>query len=348
MTYLKVFLLSSIAILAVSCSKSDQAKTGEGADGLTPVRLQTDWYAQPEHGGFYYALAEGSYEQAGLNVTIAQGGPNTISPMLVARGQADMGIGRVDDIALRIQKGLDLIIVAAQMQHDPQGLLLHADNPISSIPELDNQRVMVTPGSVLVQMMEKKYDLTIRIQPLDYGVGRFLSDPEYIQQCFVTSEPYYARKNGVESKVILISEMGFDPYRVIFANRKFVQSQPEAVKAFVKASIEGWARYVDEDTDISAANAHIAAENKIMDDPELVAFTVDAMREYRLIHGVPEEGDVNGLLRLDRMQSVVDMMQELEILDEISDAHQIYTTEFLPEELQAMLSEEEKVPFESE
>ena len=35
---------------------------------LRKVVLQTDWYAQPEHGGFYHAWINGFYEDAGLDV----------------------------------------------------------------------------------------------------------------------------------------------------------------------------------------------------------------------------------------------------------------------------------------
>ncbi|MBC2607923.1 ABC transporter substrate-binding protein [Pelagicoccus albus] len=336
--------LASSLVFLVGCGNDESTEAGDES-ALTPVSIQTDWYAQPEHGGFYQAKVAGIYEEAGLDVTISQGGPNSNAVMKVARGQMDFGIGRLDDIALRIEKGLDIVIVSALMQHDPQALLLHADNPISKIAELDDQRIMITPGSVMVQMMEKKYDLSIRIQPLDFGIGRFLSDPGYIQQCFVTSEPYFARKNGVESKVILISDLGFDPYRVIFANRTMVEEKPDVVAAFVAATIEGWSDYVDEATDRSAANAMISTENKIMDDPELLAFCVQSMRDYNLIHGIEEEGDANGLLRKARIQEAIDLMVELDILETITQAEDVYTTEFLPENLQSMLSDEEKVPF---
>ncbi|MEM9159101.1 MAG: ABC transporter substrate-binding protein, partial [Verrucomicrobiota bacterium] len=315
-------------------------------EALTPVVMQTDWYAQPEHGGFYHALATGIYEEAGLQVRIAPGGPNATPVMKVARGQADFGMGRLDDVTLRIQKGLDLLIVSALMQHDPQGLLLHADNPISSLPEMDGQKIMVTPGSVIVQMMEKKFDLSIKIQPLDYGIGRFLSDPEFIQQCFVTSEPYFAKKRGVEPKVILISELGFDPYRVVYTNRTFARENPEIVSDFVAATIQGWAEYMDDRTDRESANALIVTDNQTMDDPELVQFSISAMQEYNLIHGDSGRGDANGLLRKGRIQSVIDLMQELDILDEISKAEQVYTTDFLPAEILTMLSEDELAPFE--
>jgi NitT/TauT family transport system substrate-binding protein len=36
------------------------------SNGLTPVRLQLDWYPQPEHGGFFAAQLLGYYKAEGL------------------------------------------------------------------------------------------------------------------------------------------------------------------------------------------------------------------------------------------------------------------------------------------
>ena len=41
----------------------------QASDGLTPVKLQTDWYPQPEHGGFYDAQIRGYYKDEGLDMT---------------------------------------------------------------------------------------------------------------------------------------------------------------------------------------------------------------------------------------------------------------------------------------
>jgi hypothetical protein len=47
-----------------------------GAQPLEKFAFGTNWVAQAEHGGFYQALADGTYRRHGLDVTIVQGGPN--------------------------------------------------------------------------------------------------------------------------------------------------------------------------------------------------------------------------------------------------------------------------------
>ena len=46
------------------------------AQQIDKVTFATNWVAQAEHGGFYQALADGTYKKHGLDVTILPGGPN--------------------------------------------------------------------------------------------------------------------------------------------------------------------------------------------------------------------------------------------------------------------------------
>ena len=65
------------------CAPTEQVSS---TNGLVKVTLQTDWYAQAEHGGFYQAFAEGYYEDFGLDVTILPGGPNAMAAQKTATG----------------------------------------------------------------------------------------------------------------------------------------------------------------------------------------------------------------------------------------------------------------------
>src|SRR5271167_3792893 len=82
-----------LSFLLVSCREKPAA-----TPGLTQVVLQTDWYPQPEHGGFYTALVEGYYKAEGLAVTIQPGGPYMQPYQQVAAGAAQFGMGGSDKI----------------------------------------------------------------------------------------------------------------------------------------------------------------------------------------------------------------------------------------------------------
>jgi len=63
------------------------------AQALDQLVFATDWLAQAEHGGFYQALAEGTYRKHRLDVTIKMGGPQVNGLQLLAAGQLDVAMG---------------------------------------------------------------------------------------------------------------------------------------------------------------------------------------------------------------------------------------------------------------
>ena len=64
-TSLLLATVLSATFLLTGCGKKESAATGPA---LTKVKLQTDWYPHPEHGGYYQALAKGNYPAEGHDV----------------------------------------------------------------------------------------------------------------------------------------------------------------------------------------------------------------------------------------------------------------------------------------
>ena len=59
------------------------------AQQLDKVSFGTNWVAEAEHGGFYQAVADGTYKKYGLDVTIVPGGPQVNNRMLLLAGRID-------------------------------------------------------------------------------------------------------------------------------------------------------------------------------------------------------------------------------------------------------------------
>ena len=59
------------------------------AQQLDKVSFGTNWVAEAEHGGFYQAVADGTYRKYGLDVTIVPGGPQVNNRMLLLAGRID-------------------------------------------------------------------------------------------------------------------------------------------------------------------------------------------------------------------------------------------------------------------
>ncbi len=187
---------------------------------LTKVTLQADWYPQPEHGGFYTALVKGYYKDEGLDVTIQPGGPYLSPYQQVAAGAAQFGLGGSDRTLESIAAGQPLVAVAATMQHDPQGIMVRKDSPVKTFADLNGHTISVQPGSTWFRYLVERYKLKdIHEVPAMMSVANFITNPDYIQQAFATSEPFFAKQAGVDARVMLVSESGFKPYRVMFTTQ---------------------------------------------------------------------------------------------------------------------------------
>src|SRR5277367_4573924 len=236
-----LLLMCSGAIILSSCSAH------KSANGLISVKFQTDWYPQPEQGGFYNALVKGYYKDEGLDVTIVPGGPYITVEQQVAANAAQFGMASSDKVLEAIGNDLPLIAVGATMQHDPQGIMVHADSPVHSFADLEGHTVAVKPGSTWFEYVVKRYQLkSVREIPAMMNVANFVADPQYIQQAFATSEPFFAHQAGVETRVLLTSDAGYSPYRVMFTTKDYLQQHPDVVAKFVRASLKGWGDYLND------------------------------------------------------------------------------------------------------
>lgn len=324
-------LLLTVSLFLMGCGKEQASNE----NGLIPVTLQTDWYAQAEHGGFYQAIVEGYYEEVGLDVTINQGGPNAMGTQKVVSQSVEFGIGRADDMIVHASNNLPLIIVAALMQHDPQALLVHEESGIKSFKDLDGRTVMATPGAAMIRFLEKRYDISLNLVPLDFGMSRFLADINFVQQCFITNEPYYIEKEGANAKTLLIADSGYDPYRVIFTSRGYAEKNPEIVEAFVAASIKGWKSYMAGPRE--KTNALITKLHSKM-TAEFLDYSVKTMAEHHLVEG-NESVDQTGLIQPARVQDMINNLLAVGLIKEPMDASKLAPTKYLPTEIQAMITE---------
>jgi len=322
-----VFACCTVLIGCGPTDKSVPSKNADAADGLTPVVMQTDWFPQAEHGGFYQALARGFYREAGLNVDVRAGGPGSHVRLRVARGDADFGLLRSDDTAMAVSQGLPLVLVAASLQHDGEALLVHADSPVHDFADLDGQTLMAPLSMVWVSYIQKKYDVAFNLVPTSYGLASFFADPGLVRSCYLTSEPFLAQERGVSVRTLPLIDADYDAYAGIVARRELARNSPELVRAFVAATLRGWEDYLSGDP--TPANTLILERNPQMSQGQL-DYSRAALLEHSLVSGFPEKGECIGVIDLERIQREIDRLREFDALAKPLSAEDIATSEFLP------------------
>lgn len=314
--------------LLSSCAKREPAAAAT-APGLTKVRFQTDWFPQPEHGGYYQALAKGYYAEEGLDVEILPGGPNAQVMTGVATGRAQIGMTNGDDVFVAVSRGVPLKAVAAEMQRDAQGILYHEENSIRDLRDLEGKTIMAGAGSVWIQFVQQRYGIRFNLLPLVGDLARFMNDPKFVQQCFVTNEPFFAGQRGAKVGALLIAHPGYEPYRVMFTSEAFLAQNPEIVRKFVRASVRGWIDYLTGDP--APANALLKQRRPDLPE-EFFAYSIRAMNEYRLVLGDPARGEKMGQLTHARIETQLKLLRELGVTERDLRVEDVATFDYLPPE----------------
>lgn len=249
-------LLVALA-LAAACKPS--------APGAAPVKLALDWVPEPEFGGFYAGREAGAYRKAGIDIEILGGGSGVPVVQMVATGRADFGVVGADELISARTRGADVIPVFATFQTFPQAIMTHASRGAKTLGDvLSSGTLAIDPGVPYAAFLRKKYGFQkVKVVPYDGGVARFVSDKEYAQQCFLTSEPLAATRKGSDPQVFRIADEGYNPYATVVITRRALWNEnPARVRAFARATREGWRAYLD---DPGPANAVMAKLNTTLD-----------------------------------------------------------------------------------
>jgi NitT/TauT family transport system substrate-binding protein len=322
-TYLAaVFLTALVGLTLTGCRSNQNAQS----NGLTPVRLQLDWYPQPEHGGFYTAQIKGYYKEEGLDVTLLPLPQYGSAAQLVATGKADFGLGSSDQILEWDSNGLPLEAIAATMQHDPQAIMVHKDSPIHDFKDLEGHTIAAQTGATWLKYVIARYNLQqVRQIPSTLSIASFLADPAYVQQIFITSEPFFAQQAGADVRTLLISSSGYDPYRVQFTTYDYAEKHPEVVTRFVRASIRGWQDYLQ---DPAPTNAYLLKLNPAL-NPAQEAYTAQALRDGNFITGSGPAGPQTGRMTARRWQTSYEQLKSLGILKGPVNPESVYSLKFV-------------------
>lgn len=302
------------------------------AQTLDKISFGTNWVAEAEHGGFFQAVADGTYRKYGLDVTIVPGGPNTNNRMLLVAGKLDffMSANTLQSFDAITNK-VPLVAVAAIFQKDPQVFLTHPESKISKLEELKPLTLLISKEGVAsyFQWLKSEYGFSdSKVKPYTFNSQPFIVNKQSAMQGYVTSEPYAVQKAaGFKPGVILLADYGFNPYSTLIETRRdIVDKKPDLVQRFVDASIIGWYNYLYGDN--SAGNAMIKKMNPEMTD-EMIAYSVDKMKEYGIVDSGDTLRDGIGAMTDARVASFFDKMVRAGVVRRDIDYRQAYTLRFV-------------------
>jgi len=207
-------------------------------------------------------------------------------------------------------------------------VMVHKDSPVQDFSGLEGHAVAAQPGATWFKYVVSKYHLKdVREIPATHSIANFISDPGYIQQIFVTSEPYFVKQAGADYRTMLISSAGYDPYRVFFTSRDYMEKHPDVVAKFVRATIKGWQDYL---RDPAQANALIQKLNPAQ-NPAQMQYTIQALKDGGFVTGQDLSGADVGKMTAERWAANNQQLTALGVIKKPIDPTTAYTLKFLPQ-----------------
>ncbi len=289
---------------------------------------QTNWYAQAEHGGFYQALAEGTYKKYGLDVTVKVGGPQLNGLQIMAAGQADCMMTTDMAMLLARNTGVPTVTVASVFQKEPQVLIAHED--VKSFDDLKGKTLFIGAASHRTwwPWLKAKYGFNDgQLRPYTFNIQPFIADKNSAMQGFLTSEPFAIQKAGVKANVLMFSDHGYPAYNTtISCMEETVTKRKAAVANFVRATMEGWKSYL---ANPAPANALIRKDNPNMTEEQL-AYSVAKLKELGIVTGGDAQRLGIGIVTEARLKASYDLLVGHGIIEPAKvDFAKTFSTEFV-------------------
>ena len=295
MSYKFLFKAFGTVLLTTGLAQAQQA-----------VSFATNWKAQAAHGGFYQALADGTYKKYGLDVKIIQGGPQVNNRPLLPAGRIDfLMTGNLLHSFDNVKNKVPVVAVAAMFQKDPQALMAHPGQGYENFAALKAAPVAyIAKDGQFTWWQWLKVTHGFRdesLKPYNYNLGPFLSNAKSVQQGYSVAEPIYIKEQGKFDPVVhLLADHGFSTYSTLIETRAdIVKNKPELVQKFVDASILGWVNFMYGDRKVATALM-------LKDNPELSAAEVEASVSLMKQQGIVDSGEARtlgiGAMKAERIQ----------------------------------------------
>ena len=306
------------------------------ASAQTPITFSLDFRALGRHAAWYVALEKGYYKQAGLDVTIV---PSQGTAQAIQNLEANAAQFAFSDVAglvaAHANSGATAKMIAVIYQKAPYAIFsLRSGANVTRPQQLEGLEIASGAGSFTQKVIEAFMadkglkPSTVKFTNIDPAarVGMLVSKKIPAIETFIMSKPGLDKAAPGDVQTFLLADQGLKLYsNGILAREDYLKANAEKVKAFVKASLEGWRATV---ADPKAA-AEIVAKHVKGLDPDVVLAEIGIVNDLVVI----DQTRAKGLGSIDPAimdASVTLIARNIENGGKIA-AKDVYDANFLPQ-----------------
>ena len=248
---MNLMILALVSLSLGACTDSEKKPPVE------KIRLQLKWVHQAQFAGFYLAKEKGFYTKENLDVDFLEGGKGVDVTEALLSGPADFAVVAPEDILIKRSRGATLTAIAAIYRRSAVVFLSKADSGIDRPIDFAGKTIAVAkdPGEVRdfriqFDALAKKLNLDvshIRRMPYDPSYKAFLDGSVDVTPAYITGGLIRLKQAGHRLNVIWPGDYEIYFYSdMLAASEQIIQTKPEVVTRFLRASLKGWREAVND------------------------------------------------------------------------------------------------------
>ncbi|MFS0725496.1 ABC transporter substrate-binding protein [Paenibacillus sp. 1P07SE] len=327
-----LIMLLTLALIVTGCGASGSSESGtesgtEGSGELKKVVLRLKWVHQAQFAGFYAAVEQGYYEEAGLEVEIRPGGSDFPSVQMVASGSEHFGVTGADQILLGREKGVPVTALATIYRETPFVLFALKESGITSMEDLVGERIGVKLGGneeLTYRAMVNNAGIDgsgIDEMPVKFDLSPLLTGQVKAWPGYVINEVLAAEAQGHEVNIIKPQDYDINFYAdTLFAKDDLIEKDPELVRSFVQASMKGWEYAIDNPEEAAEMGLKYGENLKLDHEINMMNASIPLLQpDFRPLGKMEESA----------WETLQASLMELEFLKKEQDLSEVFTNEFL-------------------
>ncbi len=306
--------------------------TAATAQDLREVTLQLNWFPLADHAPFYLARERGYFADEGIDLRIVRGQGSGDAAQKVDLKQAEFGIADTPTVLTAMSKDADLQIIGMVYDNAANNLFYRKDTGIETPADLAGTKIAAPPGD----SHRFLWPSFARLNGVDPDSVTLVNVKPEGKQAIVVSEQVagafdlYTNK-AVWEKVLGEENLGY----MLFADHgvalyghsyithdDLIQSDPELVEGFLRATYKGWVdTYGEREAAIDALAAEVDGVDKAtyLENLDLILDLVITERSRE--HGM-------GWILPERMAETIELTKAGGNLDKELVAEEVFTNDF--------------------
>jgi NitT/TauT family transport system substrate-binding protein len=228
-----------------------------GAWAAESVTLTLNWTPTADHAPYYYAKAQGWYEEAGIDLTIETGRGSGTTAQRVGVGAVQFGIADMATALVARSKGADLVAVMSVYANTPQGFYWLKSSGIEGPKDFVNHSIGNPPGDAS-RVMWPAFAAAAGIDPLEVSfvnispqakMPSLKSGAVDIISDFYNEHDLKVQEFGDDLGYVSWRDVGLNPYgNSVLVNGAYLAENRGVVADFVRITQKAFATCVEDVT----------------------------------------------------------------------------------------------------